>query len=95
MLAEEQLEALSKRGVVWEPHDLAFNEGIIELETYVRKHGNAAVPQVYRTSSGFALGIWLSARRAEKRSGALAAERILSGAFTLLRPAGAPSSWRS
>jgi hypothetical protein len=51
-------------------------DGYGHARAYHQEHGNLDVPHAYVTAGGYPLGTWLSAQRAERNSGTLAAERI-------------------
>jgi len=54
-------------GWSWDPLSDWWNEGFTHLLAYVKDHGNALVPFVHTTKSGFRLGIWVTTQR-RKRS---------------------------
>ena len=51
-------------------------DGYGHARAYHGQHGNLDVPVTFVTASGFRLGTWLSAQRAERNSGTLPANRI-------------------
>lgn len=56
-----RLEAL--QGWVWNAVDERWEEGFRNLSSYLIEMGHCNVPQLYRTSSGFRLGGWISEQR--------------------------------
>ena len=75
-LAIERIRALDALGFVWNRFEDAFNQGLAELATYVAEIGDAYVPHEYKTSTGFNLGTWCSARRSDRKRGQLSPERV-------------------
>jgi hypothetical protein len=75
-LSPERVAALDGLGFVWNPFADAFDQGVAELAAYVAERGDARVPQGYKTSTGFNLGAWCSARRSDYKRGQLPAERV-------------------
>jgi len=75
-LTAERVAALDALGFVWDPLQETFEAGLAELATYVRQHGDALVPQRYKTPAGFELGKWCSLRRNDRRVGRLSAKRV-------------------
>jgi hypothetical protein len=61
---------------VWSPHQSQFDRGLAELAAYVEANGTARMPDGYKTADGFGLGVWCRARRQEKNTGHLTAERV-------------------
>lgn len=59
----------------WDVHDAMFNAGLTHLRRYVAAHGtsHAGYDEVF---DGFALGQWVTNRRADYRTGRLSAKRI-------------------
>ncbi len=75
-LDAERIAALDALGFIWNPNQEAFDRGLSELAAHASAQGDARVPAVYSTPSGFNLGKWCSHRRDERRTGKLSAERI-------------------
>lgn len=63
-------------GWVWNPTAHQFEQGIDHLQMWVREHGHTRVPQAEVCGDGFALGWWVTSRRADKRRGELIPDRI-------------------
>ena len=53
----------------WTARDDQWEEGFDRLVTYVNEHGNARVPQSYRTADGFQLGTWVNTQRNQFEEG--------------------------
>jgi superfamily II DNA or RNA helicase len=75
-LSPERTADLDALGMVWEPHDEDWQQGIGEASDYRRSAGHLLVPAKYVTAGGFRLGGWISARRAEHRRGQLSQSRV-------------------
>ena len=45
---------------------MAWDEGFVQLTTYVQAEGHARVPQAYRTAEGYRLGTWVNSQRTLK-----------------------------
>lgn len=75
-LAADRQEQLDSLGFVWSVFEERFARSVAELAVYVAEHGDACVPQHYATPTGFRLGAWVSARRADYHRGLLAPERV-------------------
>jgi hypothetical protein len=58
---QQRLEELP--GWVWDTRADSWEEGYRSLVTYVGEHGDARVPDAYRTPDGFRLGRWVSHQR--------------------------------
>jgi superfamily II DNA or RNA helicase len=69
----ERLETLE--GWSWDPVELKWNSFYRALESFVREHGHALVPDNYR-KNGIGLGAWISAQRARHRRGRLSTDRV-------------------
>ncbi|MGY1660771.1 Helicase associated domain protein [Geodermatophilus sp. SYSU D00705] len=75
-LSAEQSARLEALGFVWDQTADQFSLGLAALEAFVVETGHARVPQRHRTEDGFALGSWVSARRADRRRGQLARHQV-------------------
>jgi superfamily II DNA or RNA helicase len=76
VLDREQIDALDALGFLWKcPRD-AFDRGVAALAEYIDEHGHARMSSGYSTASGYRLGAWCDARRADRRRGRMAAERV-------------------
>ena len=62
-LTEEQRERLEGLGMVWEPLEAAWEEGLQQLAMYQEERGDCLVPQGYETEGGFKLGTWVDTQR--------------------------------
>jgi hypothetical protein len=76
MLDSARAGELDALGFIWDAAQDEFGRGLTELTTYVERHGNAHVPQTYRTPAGFRLGSWCNTRRADRKAGKLSVEKI-------------------
>ena len=59
----------------WNVREAMFDVGLAHLRRYVAAHGTSTVSQ-HEVFDGFALGQWVTNRRADYRKGRLSAERI-------------------
>ena len=59
----------------WSVRDAQFDAGLAHLRHYVATHGTSTVGQ-HEVIDGFALGQWVTNRRADYRTGRMSAERI-------------------
>jgi len=78
-LRAQRVAALDALGFAWDTYREAFDRGLAELAAYVEANGDARVPQVHVTATGFKLGEWcLDQRKARKSRKArkLSAERL-------------------
>jgi superfamily II DNA or RNA helicase len=75
-LSAKLVAALDALGFIWDPRQEDFDRGLVELAAYVDAHGHARVPQGHTTPSGFKLGTWCHARRADRNAGTLSAKRV-------------------
>jgi len=75
-LSTERIVALDALGFFWDPYREDFDKGLEELAGYIHAHGDARVPTVHTTPTGFKLGAWCSNRRQVRKVGKLSAERI-------------------
>jgi hypothetical protein len=75
-LSEEQILKLESFGDwSWNPYDDKWNIGFTELLEYVKNFGDARVPLVYKSRSGFRLGAWVNGLRQRKEQ--LTSEKLL------------------
>ncbi len=70
----ERLEALS--GWYWDPLIEQWEEAFGQLQSYVKQHGNARVPQRYVITDGLNLGTWVGTQRLNKSKNLLSQDRI-------------------
>jgi superfamily II DNA or RNA helicase len=75
-LGGAQVAALEALGFAWDPHQDDFERGLAVLSAYINANGTANMRANYVTESGFRLGHWCAKRRSERRSDALAPERV-------------------
>ncbi len=64
MERKEALESLP--GWTWNPFEDAWLQGFDRLLAYSHREGHSRVPQLYRTSDGFALGSWVTSQRTRR-----------------------------
>ncbi len=76
-LPPERRFELDSLGVIWDPFEDEWRQGIDAVRMYHERRGDLRVPQKYRSPEGFALGRWILARRNEHRSGRLSARRVV------------------
>lgn len=81
LLPPRRYEALSARGLVWEPDVLngqtKWRHHLNQVAAFRRRHGTADVPQRYVDPiDGFALGKWLNHQRTAHRQGSLDPARL-------------------
>ncbi|MDT0307285.1 Helicase associated domain protein [Streptomyces sp. DSM 44917] len=63
-LAEERHQALTKLGMVWNPHDEQWERGFQAARAYRKTHGHLLIPHDYTTGDPpFPLGVWLHTQR--------------------------------
>lgn len=80
-LTDIQIAKLDALGMVWDSRmKESWGRGFLELEKYVKRHGNADVKARFYTEDGYALGKWvcyIRARRNEpEEDGGLSGEQI-------------------
>lgn len=63
---QRRLEALT--GWSWNALVNRWEQGFVQLVAYVKEHGDAKVPQNYRSPDGFRLGVWVTVQRREYAS---------------------------
>ena len=73
-LSGGQIALLTALGVVWDPHDAAWEQRYQELVAFKAREGHCNVPAGYPANRQ--LGMWLNNQRARKKKGTLSAERI-------------------
>ena len=62
-------------GWLWEPKEMAWEDGYARLQAFVEREGHSRVPQPSRDDDGYALGTWVAAQRAFRRRGQLSDDR--------------------
>ena len=53
--------------MVWNKHDLSFEQHYTQAEKYFREHGDLLVPANYVTTEGLGLGRWIRSMRAARK----------------------------
>jgi len=67
----------SVRGWSWNPNDDSWETGFQHLEDYEKITGHSLVPATYKTSNGFALGVWVNEQRKSKKQNQLSSDKAL------------------
>ncbi|MGQ0464785.1 MAG: helicase associated domain-containing protein [Sporichthyaceae bacterium] len=95
-LPAEQVAALERLGIDWDPYATRRREWLRLCADYRAEHGNLDVPYDYDTACGRKLGAWLSQRRGQRRDGALDAEiaAALEGLGVVWDPPATPRTRR-
>jgi superfamily II DNA or RNA helicase len=75
-LEELRIKKLEEIGFIWDRSELAWNEGLMQLQQYKNAFGNCSPPQSFVSADGYPLGVWASARRKTYKQGKLSQERI-------------------
>ena len=75
-LSEERKRRLEKIGMVWHgKQQLRWDKAYSAAKAYYEENGNLDIPGVYKTSSGFGLGLWLKMQREYEHAGSLSGDR--------------------
>lgn len=75
-LPEQVRHALEEMGMVWDPEEQRWQQGLEELDRYIAEGGSPQqLGQHYVSESGHRLGSWLYYQRSRLREGQLAPER--------------------
>ena len=72
-LPRERQRQLERLGIEWDPVTAAWERGLAACRAYRAREGNLHVPDEH-TEGDFPLGVWLTARRGERRRGRLSPE---------------------
>jgi|TARA_B100000513_G_scaffold164922_1_gene81170 hypothetical protein len=76
-LSDQRITLLEAGGMVWDPKDAAWLQGLTYFEDYpADSHGQRLVPQSFVTADGFKLGAWQSAQRTAYRKRQLNPSRL-------------------
>jgi hypothetical protein len=75
-LSIERVAALDELGMVWDPREQQWLEGLAICQAYADEFGSIDSVKATEIYRGSALGAWLRTRRGERKKGKLAAERI-------------------
>ena len=73
-LTSEQINQLDEMGFIWDANSYKWDMQFNGLVVYKQEFGDCLVPMKYKTSSGDALGFWVSTQRKSKKS--LKSDRI-------------------
>ncbi len=77
ILSSEQIQRLeSLDGWVWNTYEADFDEGIQQLDRFVKENGTAKVSPKYKSEDGYALGSWVKTQRQKYKLGKLSAREI-------------------
>jgi len=82
-LTPERIAELDGLGMVWEPVDALWDQGIAAAREYFSENGHLDVPRSFVAENGFKLGQWLGWRRMDWRNSRLPSERY--AALTAIR----------
>lgn len=75
-LPQDKIDLLNSINFIWTSSDtsIKFGERLVQLEQYIRLHGDSRVPSRYAEVKG--LGEWVKLMRTKKRKGLLSEEKI-------------------
>ena len=73
-LSEEQIQFLTKFGMVWDVHDLLWENNYKLAKVYYEEHGNLLIPSYYMVN-GANLGTWITSQRNSYKMGTLSEVR--------------------
>ena len=65
-LPKDRIRRLNELGFVWDQLTVYWEQGLTHLKTYREKNGDCLVPARFKTLNGYALGKWVTHKRAEK-----------------------------
>ena len=57
-LSADRKRRLDAIGMVWDPFELAWDNGLARLRAFKAVHGHLDIPHSYQDADGFALGAW-------------------------------------
>jgi superfamily II DNA or RNA helicase len=75
-LTPERIQKLEEIDFDWDPIETEYKAGFKALQDYKEEYGDCNVPMAFKTSSGFALGGWISNRRTDYNANKLSPERV-------------------
>lgn len=75
-LNADQIARLEAIGMIWNTHDVFWENGIAHAKAFYAEHGKLNIPQKYICSDGYHLGHWIIGIRARYKSGNLPNDRI-------------------
>lgn len=79
-LSTEHVAALDALGMVWEPHDIGWLDGITAAREFHRREGHLQVPTAHQAvnSRGEPLDLrgWINSMRRDRRDGTLSRDRV-------------------
>jgi superfamily II DNA or RNA helicase len=67
-LTAERVALLDELGFIWDPRDVAWNEGYERLKAYAQREGHCVVPKKYRDDDGYKLGTWYRGQRMRRET---------------------------
>ena len=75
-LTEEQIAKLEEIGMIWDPHQVNWEEKYQLAKEYYKGQGDLLILKNYETENGVRLGKWISKQRVEYKKKKLTEERI-------------------
>jgi superfamily II DNA or RNA helicase len=75
-LSEDRIAALDELGIVWDPVETTWEEGLAACREWCEEHGSFATVKFDTIFEGLKLGAWLNHRRQERKQGQLSEDRI-------------------
>ena len=75
-LSPERIAALEELGLVWDPHEQWWQEGLTACRGWIAEHGSLVTATRTAKLGSFNLGSWLGTRRSEYQRGTLSQDRI-------------------
>lgn len=75
-LSPDRIAVLERLGIVWDPRDKLWQEGLAACRSYAAEHGSINSVNARLTHNGFQLGTWLDGRRSDFQQGRLSPDRI-------------------
>ena len=73
-LSDERIAELDGLGMVWEPYEDDWRQGVAAARVFHATNGHLRVPRKFVTPDGLKLGMWVKTRRVERREGRLSEE---------------------
>ena len=75
-LSAERIARLDALGFIWDAREAQWEEGLDQLEAYVRENNDCNIPAAYKSSDGHPIGYWLSNQRQFRKNNKISAERL-------------------
>jgi hypothetical protein len=76
VLSAERIAALDALDMVWDARSENWQTGVAAARAYREAHGHLLAPADFVTDDGYPLGVWITSRRVERKSGRLAVQRV-------------------